>query len=184
LLLATGCSLFERDKRDRDDANLPARTSPDRRTVDANPPPRSNSPSRSQQDLDDLRARADDPNANLLKPTSSWGNDNNRSDPPRGSNRDDARLQTPSTNTVSSRPTNTGNGSSRVRTFEEAQQFLMARGVKWQQLQTSGEGEWRFSCTLPTKPGSSTMRTYEQTDRYGLIAMQKVIDQIVRDQGR
>src|SRR5262249_42087224 len=32
----------------------------------------------------------------------------------------------------------------RVRTFEEAQQFLGARGVKWQELKNTGENEWAF----------------------------------------
>lgn len=75
-------------------------------------------------------------------------------------------------------------GGLRVRSFEEAQQFLMARGVKWQNLQTTGEGEWKFSCSIPNKSGSNSMRTYEASDRWGLLAMQKVIDQILRDQSR
>jgi hypothetical protein len=75
----------------------------------------------------------------------------------------------------------------RMRTFEEAQQFLMAHGVKWQRLQmvpaANGPGEWNFSCTIPNKTNSTSMKTYEARDRYGLLAMQKVIDEIVRDQG-
>jgi hypothetical protein len=75
----------------------------------------------------------------------------------------------------------------RVQSFEEAQQFLMAHGVKWQRLQMipteTGPGEWLFSCTIPTKTNSSSMKTYEAKDRYGRVAMQKVIDEIVRDQG-
>jgi hypothetical protein len=68
-----------------------------------------------------------------------------------------------------------------VRTFEEAQQFLGARGVKWQELKNTGENEWVFSCSIPNK-SSSSVRTYEARDRYGLVAMQKVIDQILREQ--
>lgn len=81
-------------------------------------------------------------------------------------------------------PTPGTGGSVRVRTFEEAQQFLTAQGVKWQDLQTTGEGEWKYTCSVPNKGNSSSMRTYEARDRYGLTAMQKVIDQIVRDQAR
>ena len=75
----------------------------------------------------------------------------------------------------------------RMRTFEEAQQFLLARGVKWQRLQmqssATGPGEWSFSCTIPNRSNPNNMKTYEATDRYGLLAMQKVIDEIMRDQG-
>lgn len=73
-------------------------------------------------------------------------------------------------------------GGPRIRTFEEAQQFLAARGVKWQDLQTTGEGEWKFSCSIPNKTNPNSVRTYEARDRYGLNAIQKVIDQISRDQ--
>ena len=69
----------------------------------------------------------------------------------------------------------------RVRTFEEAQQFLSARGMKWQELKNTGESEWSFACSIPTK-NSTSVRTYEARDRYGLLAMQKVIDQILREQ--
>lgn len=81
-------------------------------------------------------------------------------------------------------PASTTGGSVRVRTFEEAQQFLMAHGVKWQDLQTTGDGQWKFACSIPNKGSSTSVRTYEETDRYGLIAMQKVIDKIVRDQSK
>lgn len=82
-------------------------------------------------------------------------------------------------------PPPTGTGAAvRVRSFEEAQQFLTAHGVKWQDLQTTGEGEWKYSCSIPNKANPSTMRTYEGRDRYGLTAIQQVIDQIVRDQIR
>ena len=70
----------------------------------------------------------------------------------------------------------------RMRSFEDAQQFLMARGVKWQRLQTTGEGEWAFACTISNKIGAGSMKTYEAKDKYGLLAIQKVIDEIVRDQ--
>ena len=59
----------------------------------------------------------------------------------------------------------------------------MAHGVKWQRLQTTGEGEWTFGCTIPSKANAGSMKTYESKDRYGLLAMQKVIDEIIRDQG-
>lgn len=73
-------------------------------------------------------------------------------------------------------------GGVRVRTFEEAQQFLKARGVRWQELQTTGENEWKFSCSIPNRNNPSSVRNYEARDGYGLLAMQKVIDQISRDE--
>ncbi|MCX7699475.1 MAG: hypothetical protein N2039_01225 [Gemmataceae bacterium] len=96
----------------------------------------------------------------------------------------------PPTSTIGTRPGLTPaepvsvmvGGGPRIRTFEEAQQFLAARGVKWQDLQTTGEGEWKFSCSIPNKNNPNSVRTYEARDRYGLHAIQKVIDQISRDQ--
>jgi hypothetical protein len=72
----------------------------------------------------------------------------------------------------------------RVKTFEEAQQVLLAHGMNWQKLQMIDGKQWEFCCTIPNKTNPNTMRNYEATDRYGLLAIQQVIDQIVRDQGR
>jgi hypothetical protein len=59
----------------------------------------------------------------------------------------------------------------------------MARGVRWQRLDQK-DGEWTFECTIPTGAGATSMRTYEARDKYGLVAIQKVIDNIAQDQRR
>jgi hypothetical protein len=76
--------------------------------------------------------------------------------------------------------TGTG-GAVRLRSFEHAQELLTGRGVRWQRLETVDSGEWRFSCSIPVPSNPNKTRTYEATDRYGLLAMQKVLDQISRD---
>src|SRR5262249_32115547 len=79
--------------------------------------------------------------------------------------------------------TTAGGMAMRIRTFEDGQSFLMAHGVRWQQL-AQRDGEREFMCTVPTAPHATTMRPYEARDKYGLVAIQKVIDNISRDQGR
>ncbi|HLW64769.1 MAG TPA: hypothetical protein VKS79_05565 [Gemmataceae bacterium] len=159
-LLALGCE-SDRNRRSDPPNSLPPRTAMDPNNSNNNSSNTTLTSSRSPSELDDMRNRAENPSG-------------------------DAKLQPPSS-ANGTRPaayTATSSGSARIRTFEEGQQFLMARGVKWQRLETAGEGEWRFTCSLPTKAGSTSMRTYEATDKYGLIAMQKVIDQVVRDQNQ
>jgi hypothetical protein len=171
-LIATGCETSRNNRNDPPNS-LPPRTAMDARNSNSNSSG-SNSglaSSRSPSELDDMRNRAENPNSSSTQASYNTNGD--------------AKLQSPgSNNNRSPAYTTSSSGGPRVRTFEEGQQFLMARGVKWQRLETAGEGEWRFSCSLPTKSGSTSMRTYEATDRYGLIAMQKVIDQVVRDQNQ
>jgi len=96
------------------------------------------------------------------------------------------RLQTPvvprDPRTASTSPAPTG-GPLRIRTFEEAAAFLSARNCRWQRLEQR-EGEWFFSCSVPSRTNPNSVKTYEATDKYGLLAMQKVIDEINRDQTR
>ena len=168
-LLAIGCE-SDRNRRSSDPPNsLPPRTAMDPNNSNGNSSSTTLTSSRSPSELDDMRNKAENPNGSQQASYNS-----------------DAKLQSPGSNSGNRIPaySTSSSGSSRIKTFEEGQQFLMARGVKWQRLETAGEGEWRFSCSLPTKPGSTSMRTYEATDRYGLTAMQKVIDQVVRDQNQ
>src|SRR5262245_41900709 len=175
-LLLGGC---QQDRNSRNDtpSSLPPRTSMDPRNS-INTTTTGLTSSRSPNDMDDLRNRAENSNGASTQASYNDQNSSRRSD--------DARLQPPGSNNSNRSPayTTASSGGPRIRTFEEGQQFLMARGVKWQRLETAGEGEWRFSCSLPNRAGSTSMRTYEATDRYGLIAMQKVIDQVVRDQSK
>lgn len=168
-LLAAGC---ESDRNHRSDPpnSLPPRTAMDPKNSNGNSSNTTLTSSRSPNELDDMRSRAENPNGSSQQ-ASYNSNGEAKLQPPGNGNR------IPAYSTSSS-------GGPRIQKFEDGQQFLMARGVKWQRLETAGEGEWRFSCSLPTKPGSTSMRTYEATDRYGLIAMQKVIDQVVRDQNQ
>jgi hypothetical protein len=99
-----------------------------------------------------------------------------------------ARLGTPTTGApVDTRSSpvastvSTVNTTGRVRTFEEAQQLLMARGVKSQELHQRDTGEWSFSCSMPIANQAGRMKTYEATDKYGLLAIQKVIDKMNQD---
>ena len=177
-LLLGGC---QQDRNTRNDPpnSLPPRTSMDPRNSNNNSTSTTGlTSSRSPSDMDDLRNRAENSNGSSTQASYNDQNSSRRSD--------DAKLQSPGSNNTNRSPayTTASSGGPRIRTFEEGQQFLMARGVKWQRLETAGEGEWRFSCSLATRQGSTSMRTYEATDRYGLTAMQKVIDQVVRDQSK
>ena len=64
-----------------------------------------------------------------------------------------------------------------------AQAILTARGCRWQRLEQR-EGEWFFTCSVPSRTSPNSVKTYEATDKFGLLAMQKVIDEINRDQSR
>lgn len=70
----------------------------------------------------------------------------------------------------------------KLRSFEEGQAFLTARGCRWQRLEQR-DNEWFFTCSVPNRGSSSSVKTYEAVDKYGLLAIQKVIDKIARDQG-
>ncbi len=63
-------------------------------------------------------------------------------------------------------------------------QILFAHGMNWNDLQMVDGKQWHFACTIPNKSNPSLNRNYEATDKYGLLAMQNVIDQVVKDQGR
>jgi hypothetical protein len=169
-LIAMGCE-SDRNRRSDPPNSLPPRTAMDPNNSNGNSSNTTLTSSRSPSELDDMRNKAENPNGSQQ---ASYNNNG------------EAKLQPPGSNNGNRIPaySTSSSGGSRIRTFEEGQQFLMARGVKWQRLETAGEGEWRFSCSLPSKPGSTSMRTYEATDRYGLIAMQKAIDQVVRDQNQ
>ncbi|MBV9124862.1 MAG: hypothetical protein JO112_16025 [Planctomycetes bacterium] len=72
---------------------------------------------------------------------------------------------------------------STVTTYEQAQATLMARGVIWQRLETTGNpGEWKFSCSVPNRQNPSLSRTYEARARDYLSAIRAVLDQMDHDQ--
>jgi hypothetical protein len=70
-------------------------------------------------------------------------------------------------------------------TFEEARQYLERRGAVWQRLETRGEGQWAFQCSLPIPGQKNLNRTYETQaplPRDPLSAIRAVIDKIEKDQ--
>ena len=73
----------------------------------------------------------------------------------------------------------------RVTTYEQAEGLLRSRGVKWQLLEMVGDGgeagEWKFSCSLPSRQNARTSRTYEARAASSLAAVGAVLDQIDRD---
>jgi hypothetical protein len=73
-------------------------------------------------------------------------------------------------------------GGNYVTTYEQAQAFLTARGVKWQRLETWGDsGEWKFSCSIPNPQNEFISRTYEARASTDLAAMRAVLEQIERE---
>lgn len=70
----------------------------------------------------------------------------------------------------------------RVASYEQAQAILAARGVKWQRLETWGEaGEWKFSCSIPSRQNAFISRTYEGRATDYLSAVRAVLNQIDQD---
>lgn len=204
MFLGSGCQLFDRPNGRPTSSEvdpltgLPPRVEPDKRIVSATstynhpanrttPASLAGVPNRSSEDLRIGDARRDERDRSLQP--AGWNGTGEAKPGPASS----AQLKPPvsgpsATESMAnrldaSRSLPPGPGP-RIRSFEDGQQFLMSRGVKWQRLETTGEGIWKFSCSIPTRPGASSMKTYEARDKYGLIAMQNVIDQIVRDQQR
>jgi hypothetical protein len=68
-------------------------------------------------------------------------------------------------------------------TFEQLQQQLQSRGVTWQQLKTSGNGEWVFSCAIPDPRERGIERTYhgKATGGFGLAAIKAALEEIEAD---
>ncbi len=179
--------------RDRDPlTGLPARIPADQRSVTAGPAPSDRvTPATlaggSSAGLSGLGIRdgnTSGPDNSAPPPSGAWsGAESKNTAPPGGAKLGTPRLGGPSDSYAQPAAGSNRSPAIRARSFEEAQQFLMAHGVKWQRLQTTGEGDWTFSCTIPNKANTGSMKTYEAHDRYGLVAMQKVMDEIVRDQG-
>ena len=182
--LSLGCAdgrFFDRDRDDRPDPLTGLdRTRPDRRNVSVNPNGDSRNPASLASGRDGVSGLGmrdrdrDDRDRDRTVQTTGWTG--GRSDDGSGG----AKLGSPTTGGPTgtrSSPTASG-GSGRIRTFEDAQQILIARGVKVQELRQR-DGEWAFSCSVSL--GANRMKTYEASDRYGLIAIQKVIDKMNQD---
>jgi hypothetical protein len=74
--------------------------------------------------------------------------------------------------------------TNRLSTYEQAQMLLQARQIKWQRLEMIGTaGEWKFSCSAPSRQNPASSRTYEARAVSYLAAMQAVLDQMDREAG-
>jgi hypothetical protein len=73
--------------------------------------------------------------------------------------------------------------TSAPETYEQLQQQLQARGVTWQQLKTSGGGEWSFSCAIPDPREKGIERTYhaKATGGFGVPAIKAALAEIEAD---
>jgi hypothetical protein len=67
-------------------------------------------------------------------------------------------------------------------TYEQLQAQLTARGVSWQQLESSGDHGWKFSCSVPKRQNPKVSRTYEATAATDLGAIRAALDQINKEQ--
>lgn len=77
----------------------------------------------------------------------------------------------------------TGGGTTRVDSFERAEEQLLRRRVTWQKLESVGEsGEWRFRCSVPNPDNANTERYYDARARSPLAAVQAVLDQMALEQ--
>jgi hypothetical protein len=74
-------------------------------------------------------------------------------------------------------------GSARMEAFEPLQAQLVARGITWQRLE-SVDGEWHFSCSVPSRQNPNLSHTYEARSRdpQGLAAIRAALDQIDKEQ--
>src|SRR5262245_16758131 len=186
-VLAAGCmqDRYSRDRGERDDdpiLGLPARIPPKERSVSS---PYPSAPNRTT-------------NADLASRNTGWSSEATGdlrigpSPGPGPSPRDadvrpasGARLQDPvgaSTSTTDRSDAPLSSGNVRLNSFEHAQMLLARYGVRWQRLETTDANDGKFSCSIPSASNPNKARTYEATDKYGLFAMQKVLDQIAREQ--
>ena len=185
LAMALGGCLRDRDNREDPLTGSPARIPASRSSVSTREQDNPNAPSLS------IRDSNPPPDRNNVQTTGWTGSNNNNSSTDSG-----PRLQAP---VVGYDQRNSGTPAAlsgtrtatRFRTFEEGEAFLMRlteNRCKSQRLlqheDEQNQGVWTFECSVQSKTNPSNVKTYTATDKFGLYAMQKVIDDIVRDQGR
>lgn len=67
-------------------------------------------------------------------------------------------------------------------TYRQLQAQLSARGVTWQRLETMGtDGQWTFSCSIPSRQNPNVNRQYRATARTDLEAIQEALKQIEKE---
>ncbi|MFL5339026.1 MAG: hypothetical protein ACJ8F7_02570 [Gemmataceae bacterium] len=182
LALCLGGCLRDRENRDDPLTGMPARISANQRNVSVR------DDGRGASNLS-IRDQNPPPNANTVQ-TTGWTGNNNATSTDSTPRLGAPVVGTSVRNTGTSATLAASGGPTRIRTFEEAEAFLASDRCKCkaqrllQHEDEQNQGVWTFECSVPSRTNPSNVKTYTATDRYGLIAMQKVIDQIVQDQGR
>src|SRR5262249_8021581 len=90
-----------------------------------------------------------------------------------------------STGTVPMAGTATGrsNGSTytRITSLEQAQAALDRYSVRWQRLERTQTGDWKFSCSVPDRQDPSKSRTYVAEAATQLGAYQAALERMNRE---
>jgi hypothetical protein len=73
-----------------------------------------------------------------------------------------------------------GSAAAKVRTFEDAQQFLKQHNVKWQRLDEVDVGWWKFECSVPNPSVPQANRHYYTSNPFPdpLSAIRAVITEM------
>jgi hypothetical protein len=81
----------------------------------------------------------------------------------------------PGANVVPTIPANNG------VSYEQAQTVLAAKGVAWQRLESGDQGDWKFTCSVPSKQNPAVSRTYEAHASTSLDAVRAVLDKMDKE---
>jgi hypothetical protein len=66
-------------------------------------------------------------------------------------------------------------------TYEQAQTILASKGIGWQRLENGDQGDWKFSCSVPSKANPAVSRTYEAHATNYLDAIRAVLDKMDKE---
>jgi hypothetical protein len=72
--------------------------------------------------------------------------------------------------------------ATRLASYEQARAQLQARGVTWFRLETSDQGGYQFSCSIPNRQNKNLSRNYETQAQTELAAIQAALEQIDKEQ--
>lgn len=70
----------------------------------------------------------------------------------------------------------------RVMSIDQAQVVLERHNVRWQRIDRTPAGEWKFSCSIPDRQDPSKSRTYVAEAATQLGAYQAALERIAREQ--
>jgi hypothetical protein len=68
-----------------------------------------------------------------------------------------------------------------LASYEQAKALLQARGVSWFRLETTDQGGYKFSCSIPNPQNRNLHHTFEAEAQTELAAIQAVLDRIDRE---